>query len=160
VHGNLGLGNDRGLSNYLAGSEAIGPLLQRPDGEPMAVLTAGPQPPNAAELLRSPRFAALLAELRANFDHIVIDSPPVMGLADAPTVASQAEGTVFVIESRSVKERVARRALDRLRQGRAHIIGAVLTRFDPRRAHLGYDYGYGYGYGSSYGDNAPTRKPA
>jgi capsular exopolysaccharide synthesis family protein len=160
VHGNLGLSNDRGLSNYLAGSEAIGPLLQRPEGEPMAVLTAGPQPPNAAELLRSPRFAALLAELRANFDHVIIDSPPVMGLADAPTVASQAEGTVFVIESRSVKERVARRALDRLRQGRAHIIGAVLTRFDPRRASLGYDYGYGYGYGSSYGDNAPTRKPA
>ena len=159
VHGNLGLTNERGLSNYLAGSQAIDSLLQHPDGQPLAVLTAGPQPPNAAELLRSPRFAALLAELRAKFDHVIIDSPPVMGLADAPTIASQAEGTVFVIEARSVKERVARRALDRLRQSRAHIIGTVLTRFDPRGAPLGYDYGYGYGYGSTYGQTAPSQKP-
>ena len=160
VHENLGLPNDRGLSNYLSGTGELEQLLHKVDGLPMAIITAGPLPPNAAELLRGPRLPHLIAELRQRFDHVIIDSPPVMGLADAPLLASQTEGTVFVIQARSIKARVAHRALERLRQGHSKIIGAVLTKFDPRRASTGdgYDYGYGYGYGSVYGsdDSAKT----
>ena len=160
VHESLGLPNDRGLSNYLSGTGELEQLLHKVDGLPMAIITAGPLPPNAAELLRGPRLPHLIAELRQRFDHVIIDSPPVMGLADAPLLASQTEGTVFVIQARSIKARVAHRALERLRQGHSKIIGAVLTKFDPRRASTGdgYDYGYGYGYGSVYGsdDSAKT----
>jgi Mrp family chromosome partitioning ATPase len=112
------------------------------------VLTAGPQPPNAAELLRGGRLDALFAELISKFDHVVIDSPPVMGLADAPIIASKTEGTVFVVEARGVKARLARLAIGRLRQARAQLLGAVLTKFEAKRAHFGYGYDYGYGYGS------------
>ena len=155
VHADLGLTNEHGLSNYLAGTEGIETLIQRPAGEPYAVMTAGPQPPNAAELLRGPKLDALIGELLTKFDHVVIDSPPVMGLADAPIIASRTEGTVFVLEAGGVKARIARRALDRLRQGRARLLGAILTKFDVGRAHLGYgyDYGYGYGHDRRYGEN-------
>ena len=147
VHSEVGLHNEKGLSNYLAGTSDLSTLIQRPEAEPFAVLTAGPQPPNAAELLRSRRLQELLAELLTEFDHVVIDSPPVMGLADAPLVASQAEAVVFVLEARGVTARVARLSLNRLRQARANLLGVVLTKFESKRAHYGYGYEYGYGYG-------------
>jgi capsular exopolysaccharide synthesis family protein len=152
VHVEVGCENDRGLSNYLSGTDDLKSLIQRPAGEPFAILAAGPQPPNAAELLRSDRFASLMTELLTMFDHVVIDSPPVMGLADAPIIASRTEATLFVIEARGVKARIAQLALSRLRQGRAQLLGAVLTKFEAKRAHFGYGYEYGYGYG--YGQDA------
>ncbi len=147
VHGETGLHNERGLSNYLSGSSDIESLIQRPQTEPFAVMSAGPLPPNAAELLRSDRLRQLLVELRSRFDHVVIDSPPVMGLADAPIIASKVEGVVFVLEARGVTARVARLAIGRLLQARGHILGVVLTKFEAKRAHYGYGYEYGYGYG-------------
>jgi succinoglycan biosynthesis transport protein ExoP len=150
VHQDLGIGNEKGLSTYLSGTDNLEGLIQYPEGEPFAALSAGPQPPNAAELLRGERLNALLQELLAKFDHVVIDSPPVMGLADAPIIASRTEGTVFVVEARGVRARMARLALGRLRQGRAVLLGTVLTKFESKRAHFGYGYDYGYGYG--YGD--------
>lgn len=148
VHHDLGLNNAKGLSNYLSGTDNLDTLTQNPEGEPFTVLTAGPQPPNAAELLRSGRLDALFAELANKFDHVVIDSPPVMGLADAPIIASKTEGVVFVVEARGVKARLARLAIGRLRQARTQLLGAVLTKFEARQAHFGYGYDYGYGYGS------------
>ena len=148
----VGISNRKGLSSYLTGQNDIDSLLQSVEGRPMSFMAAGPSPTNAAELLRGPRFAHLLEELSKRFDHVIIDAPPVMGLADAPTIASSAEGLLFVIQAGAVKARVARRALDRLRQARANVIGTVLTKFDPRRAM--FDYGYGYGYGSRYGEEA------
>jgi succinoglycan biosynthesis transport protein ExoP len=149
VHRLAGLRNEKGLSNYLSGTDDIHTLIQQPPGEPFAVLSAGPQPPNAADLLRSNRLELLLAELATRFDHVVIDSPPVVGLADAPIIASQVEAVVFVLEARGVTARGARLALGRLRQARARLLGVVLTKFEAKRAHYGYGYDYGYGYGSS-----------
>ncbi len=148
VHSDLGLTNDRGTSNYLSGTSALTELLQYPELPNMGVLTAGPQPPNAAELLRGHRLPELIAELLTHFQYVVIDSPPVLGLADAPLIASRTEATVFVIEATGVKGRIARQAIARLRQGRAQILGSVLTKFEAKRAHFGYGYDYGYGYGS------------
>jgi succinoglycan biosynthesis transport protein ExoP len=147
VHSEIGLRNEKGLSNYLSGTPSLQALIQSPPGEPFAVLTAGPQPPNAAELLRSNRLPQLIGELLKDYDHVVIDSPPVMGLADAPIIASRVEAVVFVLEARGVTARVARLALARLRQARAHLLGVVLTKFEAKRAHYGYGYEYGYGYG-------------
>ncbi len=72
-----------------------------------------------------------------------------MGLADAPLIGARVEGTVFVIEAHATKKSVARVAVGRMRAARALIVGAILTKFDVKRAHYGYgyDYGYGYGYG-------------
>lgn len=159
VHSGLGLSNERGLSNYLAGANDLDGLILQSEGNPFAVLPAGPPPPNAAELLHNTRLGALLEELLRRYDHVVVDSPPVLGLADAPSIASATEATIFVHEAKGVKVRIARRAIERLRQSRAHLVGVVLTKFDARRAHFGYGYEYGYGYGGDerYGAAAPAR---
>jgi succinoglycan biosynthesis transport protein ExoP len=143
-HHIMGLSNDRGFSNFLAGDDNLSDMIHSPPGD-VAVMPAGPQPPSAAELLSGGRFADLLRRLNDRFDHIVIDSPPVMGLADAPLLASRTEGTVFVIEANETKLGQARMAIARLLAANAHMLGAVVTKFEARRTAYGYEYGYGYG---------------
>jgi capsular exopolysaccharide synthesis family protein len=111
------------------------------------VVPAGPLPPNAAELLTGERMAKMLELLLERFDHVIIDSPPVMGLADAPLIASRVEGTVYVIESHGIRTSQVRTALARLDSANAHIIGGVLSKFEASKAQLGFGYEYGYGYG-------------
>lgn len=159
----VGLSNNAGLSTYLSGDDDLDRLLVRKEGHRLTYLPAGPQPPNAADLLRGDRFERLLKELLARFDQVIIDSPPVMGLADAPIIAREAEGVAFVVEAGKLKSRVIQRALARLVQVRAPIVGAILTKFDARQAAYGYgyDYGYGYGYGETYGSKSDgARQPA
>jgi Mrp family chromosome partitioning ATPase len=112
----------------------------------IAAMTAGPIPPNAAELLTSDRLKVLVERLLESFDHVVIDSPPVMGLADAPLIASRVEGVVYAVESHGIRSSLVRTALGRLASANARVLGVVLTKFEARRsAGYGYDYGYNYG---------------
>lgn len=151
VHRTLKIENKKGLSNYLAGGETLANLIVETPHEGLFTMTAGPQPPSAPELLSGERFDLLIAELLKNFDHVIFDSPPVMGLADAPLIASRVEGTVIIVESNNTHKSMVQVALGRLKAANAQIIGVVLTKFDSKRAHYGYgyDYGYGYGYGGS-----------
>jgi Mrp family chromosome partitioning ATPase len=129
-------------------------LLQKPQDLPFHAITAGPQPPNAAELLRGDGLQRLITELSRSFDHIIVDSPPVMGLADAPLIVNTTEGAVFIVEAHGKKARLVRQAIGRLRKGRARLLGVILCKFDARQGSYGYGHEYGYGYGHRYGEAA------
>jgi capsular exopolysaccharide synthesis family protein len=148
THKLLGLSNAFGLSHALSGTEDLRQLVQPGPHDLMLVMTAGPIPPNPAELLAGPNLARTLEALLQQVDHIVIDGPPVLGLADAPLMATVAEATVFVIAANDTRTKTARVSLRRLADVKAHIIGAVLTKFNAKS--LGYEYAYNYTY--SYGD--------
>ena len=121
-------------------------------GEPtMAVIPCGPLPPNPAELLAGARFPQLLEEAKSRFDLLVIDGPPVIGLADAPILASRAAATVLVVEAGGARRSVVRIATKRLLQARARLLGALLTKFDAKSSSYGYGYGYSYAYSYEYG---------
>ena len=140
-------GHERGLSNFLSGDEAIEPLtFQMPDYG-LTAMSAGPIPPNAAELLTGTRLTTLINRLLEHYDHVVIDGPPVMGLADAPLIAARVEGVVYVVESHGIRATQAKTALGRLAAANVRIFGSVLTKFEARRAAYGYRYEYGYSYG-------------
>jgi len=81
------------------------------------------------------------------FDLVVIDGPPVLGLADAPLLSAAVNATIFVVAAGQTRIGPVRVALKRLESSRTPIIGAVVTKFDAKTANYGYDYGYGYGYG-------------
>lgn len=151
VHQLCGVSNERGLSNYLAGDEDIGSLLHPLPGRP-TIMPAGPTPPNAAELLTGDRITKLLRELEGRFEHVVIDTPPVMGLADTPLLGSLVEGMVFVVESRETRSSLAKIAVERLRDSKSKVLGGLLTKFQAQKAQYGYGYDYGYGYGESRRD--------
>lgn len=147
VHHLFDMSNRAGLSNYLSGDDQIEALWQPTDVAGLSVMTAGPKPPSAAELLTGDRLSKLMTMLTSRFDHVVVDAPPVMGLADAPLIASATEGTVFVVDMQATRRNIAKVALDRLVTAQTHVLGAVLTKYDPRgnASSYGYDYSYTYG---------------
>ena len=151
VHHLFGVPNEAGLSNFLAGEDDWHQFV-RPTGFPgVTVMAAGPVPPSAGELLSGDRPARLIEEALRHFDHVLVDAPPMLGLADAPLIARVVEGMVFVIEAEGVSVRGIENAVERLRGSHARIYGAVLTKLRRRQAGFGYGYGYGYGYDYSYG---------
>lgn len=160
VHRMMELPNDRGLSNYLAGEDDIARLIQPSNTPGLSVMTSGPTPPSASELLSTGRLQTLIAALQTEFDHVIFDLPPVMGLADAPLIARRIEGLVFVVEAHVTKHGVAQVALERLDTTKTRIFGVVLSKFDARRSSVGSGYGAAYGYGNGYSYGSGTAKPS
>lgn len=111
--------------------------------ENLYLLPAGPIPPNPADLLSSGRASALLRELETRYDAIVVDSPPVMGLADALLLASITHNVLFIIESGKTRTKAALETLGLIRNTGAHVLGAVLTKATGDLGGYGY-YGYKY----------------
>lgn len=147
VHHLGNVDHDRGLSNFLAGDDNVGSLTFEMKDLGFTAMSAGPIPPNAAELLTGNRLSLLIDHLLQSYDHVVIDSPPVMGLADAPLIASRVEGIIYAVESHGIRSSMVKTALSRLKSANAHVLGGVLTKFEARKAHYGYGYEYGYNYG-------------
>lgn len=149
VHEYIGIRNDVGLSNYLAGDDDWQAMIHDTSIRNLSAMSAGPQPPSAAELLSGDRMAQLVREMLDRFDHVLIDSPPMLGLADAPLLACAVEGSVFVTQAGGVPVRGVKEAVDRLRRSQTHIFGAIVTKLTARHSTLSYGYGYGYGYGQT-----------
>ncbi len=149
MHSLWNVSNTKGLSNYLAGDDGWQALINDVDALNVTIMPTGPQPPSAAELLSSGRMTSMLSDLASSFDHIIIDSPPILGLADAPLIANAVEACIFVVEAEGVAIRGLRAALNRLQMMNAHVVGVVLTKLSHRQANFGYGYGYGYGYGQT-----------
>jgi len=147
VHHLGNVGHDHGVSNFLAGDDNYESSIFHMDDLNLDAMSAGPIPPNAAELLTGTRMRQLIDRLHENYDHVVVDSPPVMGLADAPLIAGHVDGVIYAVESHGIRSSQVKTALSRLAAVRTRICGAVLTKFEARKAHYGYGYEYGYGYG-------------
>ncbi len=93
-----------------------------------ALLACGPIPPNPADLLSSGRFRAIIKEASAQFDVVIVDAPPVLGLADAPLIASVVNDVLLVIESGKTRTAAALEAMNRLRAAGANMLGGALTK--------------------------------
>ena len=152
LHKKLQTDNSIGLSSYLTGGCQPPDAFQKTEIPNLAFMASGPLPPNAADLLSGTRLPSLLSIGLEIFDLIVIDAPPVLGLADAPILTNAAEATVFVVGAGLARVGPVRGALQRLEIAKAPLIGAVLTKYDARNGGYGYGYGYGYGQNAfSYG---------
>lgn len=152
MHRVIGVENERGMSNLLSGSADLAAVAQRTNQENLFFIPCGPLPPNPAELWGGDRLRQFLVEANNNFDHVVFDGPPVLGFADSPLLAASVQGVLFVLEARGTRRGQARGALRRIQVGRAHLLGAVLTKFSTKATtYGGYDYAYDYNYGSEQG---------
>lgn len=149
VHKLIEIRNDAGTSNLLIGEGTIEQMRHATQVPNLDFVTAGPIPPNPAELLAGTGFEQLLVDALKIYDHVIVDAPPVLGLADAPLLARVAEGTVFVMEAQRTKASQARVAVRRLTAVNATIIGAVLTKLNRETTGYGYGYGYDYDYGTN-----------
>jgi len=154
VHERLGITNERGFTSVLLNQCSLTDVIVKVDDEPfLAIVPAGPLPPNPSELLTSQGALAILRTLRENCDILLLDSPPVLPVTDALVVAGHVDATLLVARpKRSTKRQVAR-AVELLLQVGAPLVGTVLNGV----VHdTGDGYGYGYGSGSGYGTYSST----
>ena len=131
-----------GLSHLLTNTGSLSEHVLRTDVENLWIMPSGTIPPSPPELIASARFASLIADASATFDVVVIDGPPILGLADSPLLSTIAQATMMVVEAGRTRTRAAVEAQNRLRTAGARMVGAILTRYQAQAA-----YGYGYGYG-------------
>ena len=151
-HRSTGVQNKPGFVQCLTGhvdlSDAILPV---PGVENLAVIPCGPIPPNPAEVLSSPVTAEMLRRLREKFEYVLVDSPPLLSVADSRILATITDAVVLVVRSHSTPYDAVRRARTLLYGAGARILGVALNDVDFRRGGYGYGsyYRYGYGYGGS-----------
>jgi len=150
VHEVLEKAQEPGLSNILTGDKTYDDAVLQIENTGLSVLTAGHIPPNPAELLGSKRFQNLLETLKTRFEWIVVDTPPVMAVTDAPVVAHIADAAIFVVGSGMTSRSVARTAVEQLVGANAHVIGAVLNRVDLDNNGYYYSQYYRSEYSSYY----------
>jgi succinoglycan biosynthesis transport protein ExoP len=156
VHKTLGMGPRSGLSNVLTGSATvqqtitISPILPN-----LFIMPAGTPPPNPAELLASSNMRDLILELRQQYDHIVIDTPPTLSVTDAVVLSPRADATILVIRSGQTTKQALRRARDILMQVNAHVAGVLLNAVDLTSPDYYYYYEYQGKYGHYYQEEPP-----
>ena len=152
--------NDSGLTNYLTGDAEPAKVTRSTGIDKLYVMTSGPVPPNPAELLHGARMMDLAALAAKRFDYVILDGPPLLGLADALLLADVAHATLLVAAAGHARTGSVEAGLKRLRSSRANILGTVLTKFDLNKSSYGYGYGYDYSYSYSYGTKDESRARA
>lgn len=140
-----------GFAEVLLGDVPLADALLKNTPENLDVLPIGSIPSNPVELLSSQLLVDFLAKHREDYAVIVIDSSPVMGLADAPLISRHVDGVVFIVEANRSQFGQTKSALRRLRTAGARVAGVVLTKYRSAEAGLSYDYMYNY---YAYGDKS------
>ena len=145
LHDVFELPRDPGLSEILAGenfsNEAIH-TIDLVDGDTLFFLPTGTLPPNPTELLGSARMKGLLKSLKAQFDAVILDCPPLMAVTDAAILGTYADGTLLVARANVTEKEAITHCVEQLRHIRAPVLGMILNDVDPKR-----DSRYGEPYG-------------
>ena len=151
IHKTLGMGPRTGLSNVLTGNANLQQAIVRSPIMPtLFILPAGTPPPNPAELLASSNMKDVLAELRDQYDHIVVDTPPTLSVTDAVVMSTRADSVVLVIRSGQTTKQALRRARELLVQVNARVSGVLLNAVDLSSPDYYYYYEYQGKYGHRY----------
>jgi capsular exopolysaccharide synthesis family protein len=150
--------NSKGLSDALISDEAPGNFIFKSEENGLDLMLSGPIPPNPSEILGSKRMRALIEKLKADYDLILVDAPPVGIVTDAQILASFLDGTIMVLRVGHADRRQSAYAAELLRNVNAHLLGVVLNRLP-----LGEGGYYRYKYYSYYGgayveENEPKKR--
>lgn len=140
---------ENGIAEVLLGQANLSEAVIEGVHDNLHILSVAQIPSNPVELLSSVKFRDFIEENRENYSMIIIDSSPILGLADAPEIAEKVDATVFVIEANRTSFAEARSATQRIKAVGGNIIGAILTKY--RALEAGSDYNYQYQY-YQYGD--------
>jgi succinoglycan biosynthesis transport protein ExoP len=138
----FGVSNDTGLTNCLLSHTNLNNFMRPTRVENLRLLPSGPIPPNPAELLGSRSMTELLAALQTESDILIVDSPPVLAVADASILTRVLDGVLLVVDSGQTRRDAALRAKESLSQAGARILGIVLNRVAPGNMYYAYNNKY------------------
>ncbi len=137
------LDNERGLSTaFIEENISLDKLLKPVTADSLSVLPSGPTPHNPSELLDSPRMLEILEDLKRRADLVIIDSPPMLSVADATIMATRVDGVLLVVDSGYTRRSIAKRSKELLQNIGAHVVGMVVNRAVVKAESDYYDYDY------------------
>ncbi len=144
LHKMLKAPNRQGLSSLLSGQAALDAVVLASGTPNVDIITSGPIPPNPSELLGSKTMKESLSELSRRYDKVIIDCPPLAGLADAPLISPMADGMILVIRGGRTPRDLVVKSKKNLDAIKARVLGVVLNDVHGRSDHYYYQYNYGY----------------
>ncbi|MGH9342524.1 MAG: polysaccharide biosynthesis tyrosine autokinase, partial [Terriglobia bacterium] len=167
VHRSAGVENKPGFVQCLTGHVKLEDAVLPVPGVPnLSVIPCGPIPPNPAEILSSRVTGELLRKLREMFEFVLVDSPPILSVADSRILATLTDAAILVTRAHSTPYDVVRRARSLLYGANSRILGVALNDVDLHRdGYYGYSggnfgYGYGYGYGHANKNESGNQESA
>ncbi len=164
MHKDFSCPRSPGLTNCIAQAEQglplDGPAIHPTEVHGLSVMPAGHSTPSPAELLSSSRLVKVLSDCRRLFDHVIVDAPPILGLADAVILSRLVDGVVLVAASASTGKENFRMSVRRLRQVQAPLLGVVLNRVDLESPDYAYYSSYYYNYEDGDHDHREPEVPS
>ncbi len=164
IHKDFSCPRSPGLTNCIAQAEQglplDGPAIHATDVYGLSVMPAGHSTPSPAELLSSSRLVKVLSDCRRLFDHVIVDAPPILGLADAVILSRLVDGVVLVASSAVTGKENFRMSVRRLRQVQAPLLGVVLNRVDLESPDYAYYSSYYYNYEDSDHEHREPEVPS
>ena len=158
IHRAFGVSGEVGFTGAMLGQATLADAVKTTEVPNLWVLPCGKQPPNPAELLNTARFGALLDEMRAHYDRVILDSPPVVAVTDAAVLGARADGVLVVVKALQTAREGLRHTVRVLGDVGARVLGCVLNDLDlDNRSYGQYYYYYSQRYGYGYHE---TEKPA
>jgi capsular exopolysaccharide synthesis family protein len=155
LHSILGLEKEIGITNYLVGKAPLEMVIKKTPVPNLDLITCGVIPPNPSELLASEKMKVFLEQLKAKYQMILFDSPPVIAVTDAAVLSLLLDGVVLVASARETSQQALARAKTLLENVKAKILGVVLNKMEAKSTYGSYYYYYYYHY---YGDRKETKK--
>ena len=147
----FGINNNFGVSSYLSGiSKNIDEIIQHSGFDNLDIISAGPIPPNPSELINKQIFVEFISLLKEKYKNIIIDTPPIMLVADSLQIAKHVDVTVYMCRYNYTQKELLTFLNEQNDSKALQNIGIV---FNDIKDAIGYGYGYGYGYGNTYGEN-------
>lgn len=146
AHRFFGVPNKLGLSELLSANAELGEVVQNTDFENLFVVASGTLPPSPTELLAHSTLDTVLAKARELYDVVIVDGPPILGMADALLIAAKVDGVVFVAEAEGGTRASLRRALARLNTASPDVLGVIVEKFFADASDDYYYYSYNYSY--------------
>jgi capsular exopolysaccharide synthesis family protein len=140
LHQRLGLTREPGFTDCFVHKEPLSAVLRSTNSPNLFALTAGPLPPNPPALLGRKQMGELLASLAAQFEWVLVDSPPLASVTDALLLARHADHTVLVVQHDKVDKKLVKRSVAALRKVTPNLLGAVLNVVDVRGRSYHYYY--------------------
>lgn len=133
-----------GLSEYLAGEVGLNEITHHSEVAGLDMITRGKSPANPSEALSTPQFIAFLEEIMPLYDHILIDTPPVLAVTDGVVIAQNAGVNLVIARHAKTHMKELELTLSRFEQAGIKVNGFILNDI---QSTAGYSYGYNYAYG-------------
>jgi capsular exopolysaccharide synthesis family protein len=156
THKHFGTDHSQGLSTYLSRDIELEPLIQKLQIPNLSILPSGAVPPNPAELISSEKMKQMVRQLAEKYDHVLIDSPPLMNVTDPVILSTLVDGVILVVHGGKSSRQIVQRTRRELASVGARIFGVVLNNVDIRRGDYGDYYYYNRYYSRYEEDNAGT----